>query len=75
MQLKSTLWAYPPLLFGHHIFLAVKNTSFSFLQRMKVDRELKDAIAKHGEVVIPESFEDQLAEKIEIAKKRVAAQH
>ena len=42
---------------------------------MKVDRELKDAVAKHGEVVIPESFEDQLAEKIEIAKKRVAAQH
>jgi hypothetical protein len=40
---------------------------------MKVDRELKDAVAKHGEVQIPESFEDQLAEKIEIAKRRVAA--
>lgn len=39
---------------------------------MKVDRELKDAVAKHGEVVIPEQFEDQLAEKIENAKKRIA---
>jgi hypothetical protein len=43
------------------------------LMQMKVDRELKDAVAKHGEVQIPESFEDQLAEKIEIAKRRVAA--
>lgn len=39
---------------------------------MKVDRELKDAVAKHGEVSIPESFEDQLAEKIEAAKRRIA---
>lgn len=31
---------------------------------MKVDREMQDAIAKHGKVVMPESFEDQLAEKI-----------
>jgi len=40
---------------------------------MKVDREMKDAIAKHGKCVLPEQFEDQLAEKIELAKKRVAA--
>lgn len=40
---------------------------------MKVDREMKDAIAKHGEVVIPEQFEDKLAEKIENAKRRIAA--
>lgn len=40
---------------------------------MKVNRELEDAVAKHGEVQIPESFEDQLAEKIELAKKQVAA--
>jgi len=26
--------------------------------QMKVDRELKDAVAKHGEVQVPEKFED-----------------
>ncbi len=41
---------------------------------MKVDRELMDAVAKHGEVAVPEQFEDQLAQKIDDAKKRVAAQ-
>ena len=40
---------------------------------MKVNRELEDAVAKHGEVQLPEQFEDQLAEKIEIAKRKVAA--
>jgi len=40
---------------------------------MKVNRELEEAIAKHGRVEVPESFEDQFAEKIELAKKRVAA--
>ena len=41
---------------------------------MKVDRELEDAVAKHGEVQIPEQFEEQLAQKIDDAKKRIAAQ-
>jgi len=41
---------------------------------MKVDRELKDAILKHGEVEIPEQFEAQLAEKIQNAKMRIAGQ-
>ena len=41
---------------------------------MKVDRELQDAVSKHGEVQIPETFEDQLKEKIENAKKQIAAQ-
>jgi len=27
---------------------------------MKVNRELKDAVSKHGEVEIPEQFEEQL---------------
>jgi hypothetical protein len=40
---------------------------------MKVNRELKDAVSRHGEVEIPEQFEDQLKEKIELAKKRIAA--
>ena len=40
---------------------------------MKVDRELQDAVAKHGKVEIPETFEVELARKIENAKKRVAA--
>lgn len=39
---------------------------------MKVNRELEAAVAKHGEVVIPEQFEDQLKDKIENAKKRIA---
>ena len=39
---------------------------------MKVDRELEDAVAKHGEVQIPEKFEDQLAAKIEDAKRKIA---
>ena len=39
---------------------------------MKVNRELEDAVAKHGEVQVPESFEDQMAEKIELAKNKVA---
>ena len=39
---------------------------------MKVNRELEDAVAKHGEVQIPESFEDQMAEKIELAKRKIA---
>lgn len=43
------------------------------LMQMKVNRELKDAIQKHGEVQVPELFEDQLKEKIENAKKKIAA--
>ena len=43
------------------------------LMQMKVDRELKEAIQKHGEVQVPELFEDQLKEKIENAKKKIAA--
>ena len=39
---------------------------------MKVDREMKDAISKHGEVSIPEEFEDQLADKIKDAKRRIS---
>lgn len=42
------------------------------LMQMKVERELKDAVSKHGEVEIPEQFEDALKEKIELAKKRIA---
>lgn len=41
---------------------------------MKVDRELKAAISKHGQVEVPEQFEEQLREKIENAKRRIAAQ-
>ena len=40
---------------------------------MKVDRELMDAVSKHGEVQVPEKFEELLKEKIELAKRRVAA--
>jgi hypothetical protein len=35
---------------------------------MKVDRELKEAIAKHGEAVPPKAHEDEFYEKI--AKKQ-----
>jgi len=40
---------------------------------MKVDRELQEAKAKLGEVEVPQQFEDQLKEKIDNAKKSVAA--
>ena len=29
---------------------------------MKVDRELMDAIAKHGEATVPRTYEDELKE-------------
>ena len=41
--------------------------------QMKVDRELEEAISKHGEVQVPEEFEDQLKAKIENTKKKIAA--
>ena len=40
---------------------------------MKVNRELQEAVAKHGKVEIPETFEKELEKKIENAKKRIAA--
>ena len=38
----------------------------------KVQRELKEAVAKHGECEVPETFENKLAEQIELAKKKIA---
>lgn len=43
------------------------------LMMMKVDRELQEAKSKLGEAVVPEQFEDQLKDKIENAKKKIAA--
>lgn len=40
---------------------------------MKVDKELEDAIAKHGQVVKPELYEDQFFERINKKKKDIAA--
>ena len=34
------------------------------LSTMKVDRELKEAVSKHGEVVVPRSYEDEMKEEI-----------
>lgn len=39
---------------------------------MKVDRELQDAIKKHGEVVEPQKYEDMFYEKINNKKKDLA---
>ena len=41
------------------------------LTMMKVDRELEDAISKHGKVEIPESFEEQFKGKVESAKQKI----
>jgi len=40
---------------------------------MKVDRELSDAIKKHGEVNPPKSYEDHFFERINQKKKDIAA--
>ena len=40
---------------------------------MKVDRELNEAISKHGVVNPPKSYEDQFFEKINQKKKEVAS--
>ena len=40
---------------------------------MKVSRELEAAVAKHGKVEIPETFEKELERKIQDAKKKIAA--
>ncbi len=43
------------------------------LTQMKVERELKDAIAKHGEIRPPTSYEDNFFERINSKKKDIAA--
>jgi hypothetical protein len=40
---------------------------------MKVHKELDDAIAKHGVVNPPKSYEDQFFERINSKKKDIAA--
>lgn len=40
---------------------------------MKVDRELEEAIQKHGVVNPPKSYEDQFFERINQKKKDIAA--
>lgn len=39
---------------------------------MKVDRELEEAIKKHGEVQPPKTYEDQFFERINQKKKDLA---
>lgn len=41
------------------------------LTQMKVDRELQDAIRKHGEVQPPKQYEDQFFEKIRDKKRDI----
>ena len=38
---------------------------------MKVDRELEEAIKKHGEINPPKKFEEQFYEKVNEKKKSV----
>jgi hypothetical protein len=40
---------------------------------MKVDRELDDAIAKHGPAVRPSDYVDEVNESIEKRKKEIVA--
>lgn len=42
------------------------------LSQMKVDKELDAAIAKHGEAVIPKTYEEQFYERVEDEKRRIA---
>lgn len=43
------------------------------LMQMKVERELNEAIKKHGEINPPKSYEDQFFERINSRKKDIAA--
>jgi hypothetical protein len=40
---------------------------------MKVDRELEEAIAKHGETVIPTRYEEDWAERLNQERAKIAA--
>ena len=40
---------------------------------MKIDRELQEAIKKHGEVKLPKSFEDNFKDRILEKKRQIAA--
>jgi hypothetical protein len=39
---------------------------------MKVDRELEEAVKKHGTVKIPKTYEEEFHEKINQKKKELA---
>lgn len=43
------------------------------LVQMKVERELQDAIAKHGEATRPSLFEDEVKERILNRKREIVA--
>ena len=40
---------------------------------MKVDRELDEAIAKHGEAVVPSDYKDDFFAAVDNKKKQIAA--
>ena len=42
------------------------------LSALKVDRELQEAISKHGEVVLPKDHMEEFYEKIQNRKKELA---
>ena len=44
-------------------------------QQMKVDRELKAAIEKHGKVTLPSEYADDFDAEVVAAKQRVALRH
>jgi hypothetical protein len=41
---------------------------------MKVNKELEDAIAKHGEINPPKEHEDEFWEKVDRKKKEIGSQ-
>ena len=43
------------------------------LVTMKVDRELQEAIAKHGETVIPSRYEDEWESRVVQERQKIAA--
>lgn len=53
--------------------LAREATEEEALMQAKVDRELEAAIAKHGEVIVPETYESKWESRVENERKKIAA--
>lgn len=53
---------------GHTLQLSAYCNKETAIAQLKVDKELADAVAKHGEIELPERYEDQ--DKDEIHKRR-----
>lgn len=72
MNQTRSLWKGQSDKYDGRIFnIAHRATEEVTLTQLKVDRELQDAIRKHGEVEPPKSFEDQFFEKVNQKKRDI----